>query len=238
LPGWDDIKIVKRLEAKFGVNVFLQNDADACALAEWKIGAGKGCTHMIFLTFGTGFGGGLILNGKLYSGACGMAGEAGHIRLNRFGPSGYGKPGSLEGFCSGGGIAQLARTTLLSCIQTGRHSLLMDGQCIEDITAKDVFLAAKQGDATALEIVSVVGEQLGMGLAILIDVLNPERIVIGSIYQRNHVLLQPYIERVIARETLIQSRKACKIVPAALGDSIGDYAAVLTAVYGMEEEKP
>ena len=236
LPGWNDIKIVKLLEKRFGVKAFLQNDADACALAEWKIGAGKGCRHMVFLTFGTGLGAGLILNGKLYSGACGMAGEVGHVRLSPFGPSGYGKPGSFEGFCSGGGIAQLARTVLHAYIQTGRTSSITDGRSIDTITARDVFAAAYAGDTAALEITEVVSEQLGKGLAMLIDILNPERIVIGSIYQRNHALLKPYLERMIEREALLPSRQVCKILPAALGDSLGDYAAILAAVYGMEEE--
>lgn len=237
LPGWNDIQIVTSLENRFGVRAFLQNDADACALAEWKIGAGRGCCHMVFLTFGTGLGAGLILNSRLYSGACGMAGEAGHVRLSPYGPAGYGKAGSFEGFCSGGGIVQLARTVLHSYIQTGRTSSITDGRSVDKITARDVFAAAHAGDAAALEIVSVVGEQLGKGLSILIDILNPERIVIGSIYQRNHVLLRPYLERVLEKEALGTSRQACEIVPAALGDSLGDYAAILTAVYGMEEEK-
>ena len=106
LPGWDEIPVCRILTDHFHIPVKLCNDADACALAEWKYGAGRGSDNMIFLTFGTGMGAGLILNRKLYSGACGMAGECGHIRLAEKGPSGYGKRGSFEGFCSGGGIAR------------------------------------------------------------------------------------------------------------------------------------
>ncbi len=101
LPGWDDVEIVKQLEAHFGVKAHLQNDANACAVAEWKFGAGKGKNNVVFMTFGTGLGAGLILDGKLYSGTNDNAGELGHIRLDRFGPVGYGKAGSFEGFCSG-----------------------------------------------------------------------------------------------------------------------------------------
>ena len=108
LPGWDAIPAVEILEKRTGVSTKLQNDANACAVAEWKFGAGRGSRNMVFLTFGTGLGAGLILDGRLYCGASDMAGEVGHIRLAEDGPVGYGKPGSAEGFCSGGGIATAA----------------------------------------------------------------------------------------------------------------------------------
>ena len=108
LPGWDNVPITTIFSDEFGVEVALQNDANACALAEWLMGAGKGTSNMIFLTFGTGMGAGMILNGKLYSGTNDLGGEVGHIRLAKTGPIGFGKAGSFEGFCSGGGIAQLA----------------------------------------------------------------------------------------------------------------------------------
>jgi len=106
LTGWDNVEIVKQIESHYGVPTKLQNDANACAVAEWKFGAGKGTNNMVFMTFGTGLGAGLILDGQLYSGTNDNAGEVGHIRLDRFGPVGYGKSGSFEGFCSGSGIAQ------------------------------------------------------------------------------------------------------------------------------------
>ncbi len=108
LPGWDDVPIAERLMRRFQVPVRLRNDANACALAEWKFGAGRGLSNLIFLTFGTGLGAGLILNGQLYSGTNGNAGEVGHIRLLESGPVGYGKAGSFEGFCSGGGLRQIS----------------------------------------------------------------------------------------------------------------------------------
>ena len=97
----------------------MQNDANAGAIAEWKYGAGKGYNNLIFLTFGTGMGAGLILNGKLYSGTTDLAGEVGHIRLAEMGPVGFGKAGSFEGFCSGGGIAQLAQIKVREKLQMG-----------------------------------------------------------------------------------------------------------------------
>jgi glucokinase len=109
LPGWDSVPITSIFSDQFGVETALQNDANACALAEWMMGAGIGTSNMIFLTFGTGMGAGLILNGRLYSGTNDLGGEVGHIRLDKTGPVGYGKAGSFEGFCSGGGIARMAQ---------------------------------------------------------------------------------------------------------------------------------
>ena len=120
LPGWDNVEIVRVLEERYGVRAYLQNDADACAIAEWRFGAGRGTQNMVFMTFGTGFGAGLILGGRLYSGTNGNAGEVGHIRLSSFGPVGYGKAGSWEGFCSGGGISQLAYMKATEMAQGGK----------------------------------------------------------------------------------------------------------------------
>ena len=97
LPGWDKCLLQRYLQMKFGVETALQNDANACALAEWLMGAGRGTSNMVFLTFGTGMGGGLILNGRLYSGTNDLGGEVGHIRLAKDGPVGFGKAGSFEG---------------------------------------------------------------------------------------------------------------------------------------------
>jgi glucokinase len=125
LKGWDNIAIVERFESRFGIKTKLQNDANACALAEWKFGAANGYDNAIFLTFGTGLGAGLILDGRLYTGANDMAGEVGHIRLEQTGPVGYGKAGSFEGFCSGGGIAQLAKIKVLEKFQRGGKGFLL-----------------------------------------------------------------------------------------------------------------
>lgn len=227
LPGWDNIPICKILSSHFHIPVKLCNDADACALAEWKNGAGFGSENMIFLTFGTGLGSGLILNGKLYSGSCGMAGECGHIRLADSGPVGYGKSGSFEGFCSGGGIAQLGRA------YAEKHLPLLWCPSIDDlqsITAKSLADAANAGDPDAIAIFTESGRRLGYGLAILIDLFNPEKIVIGSIFQRCEKLLRPAMEESLQKEALPQSLAACQIIPAQLGDTIGDFAALSTAL--------
>ena len=227
LPDWDNVPLVELTEKRLGIKTGLQNDANACALAEWRFGAGKGTINMVFLTFGTGMGAGLILDGRLYSGTNDMAGEVGHIRLANDGPIGYGKKGSFEGFCSGGGIANLAKQIVLNKLTRGIiPSFCKDKSELDNITAKSVAEAAFAGDETALEIYSVCGEYLGRGLSVLIDILNPEAIVIGSIYQRSSALLQQKMQEVIKAESLSQAAGVCRILPAVLGDSIGDYAAL------------
>lgn len=223
LPDWDNVPICDIFEEHFGIRPNLQNDANACAVAEWKFGSGKGTENMIFLTFGTGMGAGLILNGKLYSGTSDMAGEVGHIRLEQDGPEGYGKKGSFEGFCSGGGIARLARIIMDEAKKKGENSLLFTE---EEISAKTVAIAAKNGDALAKRIYDKCAEKLGMGLSILIDILNPEAIVIGSIYSRDKDLFDGIINDIIKNEALSYSYEVCKILPATLGNSIGDFAAL------------
>ena len=213
LPGWDDVPIVQTLEERLGAPAFLQNDANACALAEWRFGAGRGCRNMAFLTFGTGLGAGLILDGRLYAGTNDMAGEIGHIRAAEDGPSGYGKRGSFEGFCSGGGIAQRA-----------------------GMSAREAVQRADAGDGAMRAALRQSAEKLGLCLALLIDLLNPERIVIGSIYARAERYFRQDALRVVEREALRRSSAACQILPAQLGDAIGDYAALSVAIDGLAQK--
>lgn len=231
LPGWDQVPITEMLTGRFGITAYLCNDANACALAEWKFGAGRGVQNMVFLTMGTGMGAGLILNGHLYRGTNGNAGEIGHIRLSDYGPVGYGKAGSFEGFCSGGGIKQIGQTLAREQLQRGMTTAFCHSYDeLDGITAKTLAQAADGGDETALQVWRVVSEKLGIGLSLLIDLLNPERIVIGSIFARSEHLLRRGLEQVTARESLPQSSRACRIVPATLGDEIGDYAAIAVAM--------
>ncbi len=220
LPGWDHVHVTQLLADGTGRPAFLENDANACALAEWRWGAGQ-CSHMIFLTFGTGMGGGLILNNKLYRGACDLAGEVGHMRLAENGPEGYGKSGSFEGFCSGGGLLRAAHMAGLTHINS----------------AHELFTHAAQGHAECLRIIERSSRQLGRGLAILIDLFNPQRIVIGSIFVRQEALIRPFLEEELRREALPSAVSACRIVPAALSENIGDYAALAVAQNGIDSHE-
>lgn len=227
LIGWDNIPVAEYFENIFNVKSYLQNDANACAVAEWKYGAGIGTNNMIFLTFGTGFGAGLILDSRLYSGTCDMAGEIGHVRLTQEGPVGYGKAGSAEGYCSGNGIKRIAIPMVDAEIQKGNKPLLLErAGSFDNINAKLIAeLAIDEKDSLCIEIYRISGEKLGMALSVLIDLLNPEMIVIGSIYVRCIDLLYEPMMNVINRETLVP----CKIVPAQLGENVGDYAALSIA---------
>lgn len=232
LPGWDAIPVTALFAKRYGIPASVQNDANACALAEWLMGAGRGTSNMIFLTFGTGMGGGLILNGKLYSGTNDLGGEVGHIRLAKNGPVGFGKAGSFEGFCSGGGIAQLAASIVAEKLDNkAAVSFCPNREMIAEIDARMVALAAQKGDPVAVEIMRISAEYLGQGLAILIDILNPECIVIGSIYARNETFFKPIIVDVLRREAISSALDVCRIKPAELGESIGDFASLCVAVY-------
>lgn len=227
LPDWDNVPITALFEERFGVKTVLHNDANACAVAEWRFGAGKNTENMVFLTFGTGMGAGLILNGKLYTGKSDMAGEVGHIRLCETGPVGYGKKGSFEGFCSGGGIAELAKIIGKKYLEENKKSVLFECESdLSSVTAAKLAAAMYDGDEFSKEVFVTSAEYLGRGLSVIIDILNPEMIVIGSIYERNSEFFDSIIFDVINKEALKDSASVCKIVPARLGDSIGDFAAL------------
>ncbi len=230
LPQFKSIKAVDYLKEKYGGYVRLENDADACAFAEWKYGAGKGTQNMIFLTFGTGMGAGLIIDGKLYSGTNGNAGEIGHVRMRDTGPTGFGKAGSFEGFASGGGIAQMAKSAAEKQLKKGITPLYCkDLDQLDTVTAQSVAEAAYNGDKTAIDVYCKCGEMLGYGLSIIIDILNPEKIVIGSIYTRSQSLLHETMMEALHKEALAPSLAVVEILPAALGENLGDYAALSLA---------
>lgn len=220
LPGWDEVPVTAILREKTGLPCFLENDANACALAEWYWGAGRGCDDVAFLTFGTGLGCGLILNGRLYRGACDLAGEVGHIRIAEDGPEGYGKRGSWEGYCSGGGISRMYAE------RTGKTE-----------TGKHICEAAERGEKDALHVIETCARYLGRGIALLVDILNPRRIIIGSIFVRSEKLFRGLMEEVVEKEALGAAWNTCEVVPAALGETLGDRAALGVAVNGLAGEE-
>ncbi len=221
LPSWKDVAIARMVKERLGLPAYLENDANAGALAEWLFGAGRGARNVVFMTFGTGMGAGLILDGRLYRGTNVYAGEVGHLRLSPYGPVGCRKAGSFEGFCSGGGIAQVGRI----------ERVAWDGptELGEQPSARDIGEAAARGDALALHILALTGEWLGRGLAVVLDVLNPQVVVLGSIFARCERFLRPAMDAVLRAEALPQTYSVCRIVPAQLGERIGDVAAISIA---------
>ena len=231
LATWVDVPITAILSEEFGLACRLENDADAGAVAEHRFGAGRGTRHMVFLTMGTGLGAGIIADGRLVRGATGQAGEIGHVRLSAEGPVGYRKAGSVEGWASGGGMARAAALEVEAARQRGEATALAAtlGEC-GALTAKDVAEAALQGDALANRILESTAGRLGEALAILVDVLNPERIVIGGLAMRLGESLLGPARRAMECEALPGSARVCQVVPAALGEAIGDVAAISTAM--------
>jgi glucokinase len=221
LPGWHNVCLKDRLAAEFpGIPVFVEHDGNAGALAELHFGVGRDRTHLrhlIFLTFGTGLGAGIVLNGEILRGASDTAGEIGHWRLSEDGPVGYGKQGSWEAYSSGAGLVLLANQLF-----PARWSLETPIRCLVDAMLSD--------DADALAVAREAGRRMGQGLALLVDALNPQVIVLGSLA----VLLGDRIlgpaRQVVAEEALPAAAAACEIVPSALGLGIGDVASVMAAV--------
>ena len=231
LATWIDVPVKAILEEQFHTFCQVENDANAGAVAEHRYGAGRGCDDLVFLTMGTGFGAGIIVGGRLYHGACDSAGEIGHVRLTRGGPVGYHKAGSVEGWVSGGGMAQVARRAVLDArkrgITTALAGHLRPGAAL---TARDVATAAAKGDAIAIRVIQSTGKRLGEVLAMLVDILNPQRIVIGGLALRMGDSLLAPARAVMRREALAPAAESCEVVPAALGERIGDIAALCVAM--------
>ncbi len=230
LSLWDNIHIKEYFEEKYSVPVYLQNDANASAVAEWKYGNGKGCENMIFLTFGTGLGAGLILGGRLYVGKNDNAGEIGHVRLTPSGPVGYNKAGSAEGYCSGSGIRRLANIMADRAEKRGKLPSLAATYGKENLTAEILANAARSGDKFARAVFKKSGEMLGRTFSVLIDLFNPEKIILGGVYMRCEDLLYPHARKIIEKESLPCSFGVCEIAPAKLGEKIGDVSALSVAM--------
>jgi Transcriptional regulator/sugar kinase len=226
LPGWENMPLKLHFEKAFpGAEVLLENDANATALAEWKFGAGRGTRNMVFLTMGTGIGGGLILDGRLYKGTNDLAGEVGHQTIKVNGPlCGCGKRGCLEALASGPAIARMAQES--TEYGRGKPLIARAGGRVKDITARHVIEAAKDGDAYSKSILEEAGGYMGIGLANIIQILNPEKIVLGTIaVHAGDLILEP-IRKSVEEYAWKRSREVSEIVPAELGDRAQDMAAI------------
>ncbi len=229
LPGWDRVPLKRLIEEGLGITTFLENDANAAALGEHRFGAGRGVEHMIYVTVSTGIGGGLILDGELYHGGSGMAGEIGHITIVPYGPlCNCGNRGCLEALASGTALARLARERVAHGVPT----LIADlaGGDPERITAKLVADAAGQGDVEAQEILAEAMHYLGIGMANLVNLFNPQLIVIGGgLANIGEPLFGP-VRRVIDRRAFRAQAQAVRVVRAALGNKVGVLGAAAVAL--------
>lgn len=217
LPDWHDVPLKRILHEQLLLPVYVEHDGNAGALAEFYFGAGRGFRNIVFLTMGTGFGAGLILNGRLYRGSNDTAGEIGHVRIAEDGPLCYGKIGSLEGFGSGTGIAKLAQ-------------MMYPGLWTPSVTVSELYEAFRHGSAEAKRVFETAALQIGRAFAMIGDLLNPERIILGGLGMRVGDAFLPTAERVFREEALPQVVAICRVVPAELGESIGDIASLCAAI--------
>ncbi len=217
---WKDVPLKDLIEKKFDeIPIYIDNIANVSALGEKWAGAGKKAKNLIYIRIGTGIGAGIILNRTIYEGSNGNAGEIGHMTIEPNGPRcKCGNRGCLEVLASGSAIAKRAITETLG----GRDTLIgkLTNGSIEEITAKVVAEAAKNGDKLALEIWEEVGEYLGIAIANLINIYNPEIIIIGGgVAQAGKLLFEP-IKRTVKRRALPGPGKRAKIVPSELGENV------------------
>jgi glucokinase len=221
LPGWHHVNLKEAFGVAFpGLPIFIEHDGNAGALAEFQFGIGKkrpDLQHLIFLTFGTGIGAGIIVNGQVLHGASDTAGEIGHWRLAEDGPLAYGKRGSWESFASGSGLVHLA-------------AKMFPARWNAKTPIRDLVDAMLRFDEESMRVATVAGEYLGRGLALLIDAFNPQVIVLGALAGVLQERILAPAREVVAFEALPQAFAACEILPSVLGSRIGDVAALMAAL--------
>ncbi len=231
LPGWEEVPLRRRIADALGVAAFLENDANAAALAEHRFGAGRGVDEMVYVTASTGIGGGLVLGGRLYRGGNGLAGEIGHITVLPNGPlCGCGNRGCLEAVASGTAIARQGRELLARGIATALGDLC-DGDPAR-VTARMVAEAAAGGDAEAQRILAAAWDYLGIGLATLVVLLGPQRIVVGGGLTNIPGFFEA-VRRATVRRVLPPAAATVQIVPARLGEHAGLLGAAAVALDGL-----
>ena len=225
IPGWVEIPLAKMIEDEFHIPTRIDNDVRCAALGELNFGAGKGCENLICITVGTGIGSGLIINGRLVRGASNAAGEIGHIKLQMHdGPiCGCGDTGCLEAFASGPSIVAMAEEYILGGKSTKYREMANGGAITPFIVAE----AAKAGDPVARRIFTRMGEYIGIGMASVVNLLNPERIIVGGgVADAGDILLNPLKETIKNRAMKIAG-ETVQVVPAQLGNTAGVIGASL-----------
>lgn len=234
LPGWDALPLKALLESEFQVPVIIENDANASALAEFRFGGGRGYSAVLYMTMSTGIGGGIVIDGQVYHGANDSAGEVGHQILLPNGPRcGCGKRGCLEALCSGPAIARRAQAALQKQRKGGKSPtalLALADERIEAIKSEHVLAAARTGDALALELVQETAYYMGWGIANLVNILNPDIVLLGTIAVAAGDLLLDPIRETVSKFAMTRPAEAVHIAPAELGDALGDLAAVALVV--------
>lgn len=223
LPGWRDVPIASILTERTGIQAYLENDANLAAFGEARAGAGEGAEHMAYVTVSTGIGAGFVLDGRLYSGASGVAGEVGHIVIEPGGPlCNCGNRGCLEAIASGTAIARAAREALETRTRTAlRRRPESDGP-----TAADVVRAAREGDALARRLLERAGVALGIGMGTLVNLLNPQLLILGGSVMKAGGLINRPMQAALVVSSWESARRGLRIVAPALGQNAGLVGAV------------
>ena len=220
LPGWKNVPLASTMSARLGVPCYVENDANAAAFGEFWMGAGRGTQCMVVLTLGTGVGGGIVVFGQLLRGIDGTAAELGHLKVQRDGRlCGCGSHGCLEAYASVTGMIR----TAVKGLDKGKDSILKE-MCqsdLERMTGKMIFDAAQQGDKLAQKVFRETATWLGLGIASLVNMLNPEKVVLcGGMIDAGDLLFAPVIETVRENAFEVPANR-CAIVPAGLGADAG-----------------
>jgi glucokinase len=229
LPGWYTVPLRAIVHDHYGLDSYLINDAKAAALGEHRFGAGQGIANMIYITVSTGIGGGIIANGRLYVGRSGGAGEVGHMTIDVNGPRcACGNTGCWEALASGTAMAKEAIRRLASGEKSSLTEMVGDGT--HQVTPVEIAEAARNGDGLALSVVGWTARYLGVGLANLVNIFNPEMIIVGGgLSKIGDLLLQPAVKVVGERAFKLLS-EAVSIVPSPLGDDAGVLGAAAFAL--------
>ena len=228
VPGWEQLPLRATLQSEFGAPVSVDNDANVAALGELRFGAGAGCRSLMYITVSTGVGGGLIIDGRIWHGADGMAGELGHVVVDPAGPICLcGKRGCVERLASGPYMAHDLRAQLHAQPESGALLRTLAGGDVDAITAQTIAAAAAQGDALALAALQRAGSALGMGIGNAANLLNPERFILGGGVAKSGL---PFWDsmRTTARATALPQVR-CELVPARLGDDAPLWGAIALA---------
>ena len=227
MPGWDRFPIRDTLQKLWGHPVSVNNDAELGVLGEWASGAGRGERNLVYIKIGTGIGAGLLMDGSIYHGVTGSAGEIGHLTIDENGPiCACGNQGCLEAMAGGHAIAQQAQ----QAVKNGLRTQLANIQPVEKITAREVASAARRGDLVAQQILALAGSHIGIALAGLVNMFNPGMVIIGGgVAQTGDILLEP-MRQTVQRRSLPAATRVVRITTAMLGRRSSSMGAVVQAL--------
>lgn len=228
LPGWTDVPVVARAAERFGMPAVLDNDGTAGAAGEWRFGAGRDSRHLLYLTVSTGIGGGAVLDGRTFRGAAGNGGEPGHVTVRSGGRlcRGCGRHGCLEAYASGTSIAERAADAVAEAATAGVHTTLA---ACDPLTAAEVSAAAGEGDPVALEVWQETVHTLADGLTSLVNLFEPDLLVLGGGVTRSGDQLLAPVRRLVAAQAMGPAARAVRITRAARGEHNGVLGAAAIA---------